>query len=71
MTTIGVLEDMVMRIWRNDKRVVKDSGYTFCSNCCLEYISQDHSQYGCLARYFRIQNDFETCINGYKYETNV
>lgn len=68
---IGVLEDMVMKIWRNDKRVVKASGYTYCVDCCLEYISPDYSQSGCLARYFKIPNVFETCINGYKYETDV
>lgn len=28
-----------MKIWRNDKRVVKDFGYTHCIDCALEYLS--------------------------------
>ena len=60
-----------MKIWRNDKRVIKDSGYTHCVDCCLEYTSPDGSQSCCLATYFGIRNDYERCISGYKYETDV
>lgn len=67
----GVLMDIFMKIWRNDKRVVKDSGYTYCANCCLEYVHPDHSRSVCLATHFNIRNKFEMCLRGYKYETDV
>ena len=62
-----------MKIWRNDKRVVKDSGYTYCANCCLEYVSPDYSRSVCLATHFKIRSDSERCISGYIYiyETDV
>lgn len=60
-----------MKIWRNDKRVVKDSGYTHCSDCCLKYMFPDHSRSICLATHFKIRDVWKVCINGYKYETDV
>ncbi len=60
-----------MKIWLNDKRVVKDSGYTHCVDCCLVYIFPDYSKSICLAKYLKIRNDSESCIRGYKYETGV
>lgn len=60
-----------MKIWLNDKRVVKDSGYTHCIDCCFEYLFPDHSKSICLAKYFKIRHNSESCIRGYKYETDV
>lgn len=60
-----------MKIWLNDKRVVKNSGYTHCADCCLNYILPDRSRSTCLAQNFKIQNRFEICLNGYKYESDV
>lgn len=67
----GVTADIIMKIWRNDKRVVKDSGYTHCSDCCLNYILPDGSQSVCLATHFKIRSNFKVCFRGYKYETDV
>ena len=60
-----------MKIWLNDKRVVKIPRFTYCKDCCLSYILPDKSQAICLATHFNIQNRFEVCLNGYKYETDV
>lgn len=60
-----------MKIWLNDKRVVKIPRFTRCKDCCLSYIFPDNSQSICLATHFKIQNRFELCFNGYKYETDV
>lgn len=60
-----------MKIWRNDKRVVKDSGYTHCIDCGLEHLSLENSKSICLAKYLKIRSDSESCIRGYKYETDV
>jgi pyruvate-formate lyase len=60
-----------MKIWRNDKRVVKDSGYTYCTDCCLNYRFPDNFGSICLATRFNIKSGFEMCLNGYKYETDV
>ena len=60
-----------MKIWLNDKRVVKASRFTYCANCCLYYILPDQFQSICLATHFKIQNRFEVCLRGYKYETDV
>lgn len=71
MITGGVLVGIIMKIWLNDKRVVKVFGYTYCADCCLNYILPDRSLSTCLAQDFKIQNRFEMCLNGYKYETDV
>lgn len=60
-----------MKIWRNDKRVVKDSGYTLCANCCMEYQSIDSPRYICLATHFNLKSADKLCTNGYKYEADV
>lgn len=60
-----------MKIWRNDKRVVKGSEYVYCIDCCLEYRFPDNSRSTCLARRFDILSDSKDCLNGYKYETDV
>lgn len=60
-----------MKIWLNDKRVVKISRFTYCKDCCLSYILPDRSCSICLATHFNIQNRFEVCLNGYKYESDV
>lgn len=60
-----------MKIWLNDKRVVKVPRFTRCVDCCLSYIFPDNSQSGCLATQFNIQSKFEMCLRGYKYETDV
>ena len=67
----GVIMDIIMKIWRNDKRVVKASRYTYCADCCLNYIFLDKSRSVCLATHFNIQSDFKVCFRGYKYETDV
>ena len=53
-----------MKIWLNDKRVVKASRFTYCADCCLRYILPDQSQSICLATHFKIQNRFEVCLRG-------
>jgi hypothetical protein len=60
-----------MKIWLNDKRIVKASGYTYCKNCCLNYILPDRFQSTCLAQDFKIQSKSKVCLRGYKYETDV
>lgn len=62
---------MNMKIWRNDKRVVENSKYTHCVDCCLEYIFPDYSRSTCLANHFKIKDMSKVCLNGYKYETDV
>lgn len=70
MITTGVLEDIIMKIWRNDKRVVKDSQYMDCKDCVLCGEEFDHS-FECLALLYKIHNSKNVCIRGYKYETDV
>lgn len=60
-----------MKIWRNDKRVVKTSRYIYCRDCCLNYILPDRSRSICLATHFNIQSRFKLCFRGYKYETDI
>lgn len=60
-----------MKIWYNDKKVVRDSGYTYCADCCLNYILPDKSRAICLAARFKIRNMSKLCFSGYKYETDV
>jgi hypothetical protein len=70
MITTGVLADIVMKIWRNDKRVVKASQYIDCKDCAL---CGDESTYcfECLALLYGINNPINVCFKGYKYETDV
>lgn len=60
-----------MKIWHNNKRVIEDSNYMFCSDCCLLYTFPDYSQSTCLATHFEIKDTSKMCLNGYKYEINV
>jgi hypothetical protein len=53
-----------MKIWLNDKRVVRGNGYTFCSECALQLGHQ------CLAMYIPSGRP-SLCLRGYKYETDV
>ncbi len=55
-----------MKIWRNDKRVVKDSGYTHCQECVLY-----GDPFQCLAILCDIHAPINVCLRGYKYETDV
>ena len=66
----GVLKDMYMKIWRNDKRVVKSSQYMFCSDCALHGEEFEYC-YECLARLCGISDLKNVCLYGYKYETDV
>lgn len=51
-----------MKMWLNDKRVVRDNGYTFFSECALQLGHQ------CLAMCI---HSGRPCLRGYVYETNV
>ena len=53
-----------MKIWLNDKRVVRGNGYTFCSECALQLGHQ------CLAMCILSRRP-SLCLRGYKYETDV
>lgn len=68
MTIPGVLEDIIMKIWSNDKRVVKVSKYTYCQDCVL---SGEEFYFECLALRYGIHNSTNVCLCGYKYETDV
>lgn len=59
-----------MKIWRNDKRVVKSSKYLYCKDCVLVGEEFDYS-YECLALLYKIHDPKNVCISGYKYETDV
>jgi hypothetical protein len=59
-----------MKIWRNDKRVVKTSKYTYCHDCALVGEEFDYC-FECLALRYRIHNSTNVCRCGYKYETDV
>ena len=67
---IGVLQDMFMKIWRNDKRVVKSSQYMYCKDCVLCGDEFDYS-FECLALLYKIHNSRQVCLKGYKYESDV
>ena len=55
-----------MKIWRNDKRVVKSSRYVYCKDCVLY-----GDPYQCLAILYDIHDPINACLSGYKYETDV
>lgn len=59
-----------MKIWRNDKRVVKSSQYVYCHNCALCGNELDYC-FECLALLYGIHNPTNVCLRGYKYETDV
>jgi hypothetical protein len=66
----GVLVDIIMKIWRNDKRVVKTPKYTYCHDCALVGEEFDHC-FECLALRYGIHDSKNVCRCGYKYETDV
>lgn len=59
-----------MKIWRNDKRIVKSSQYLFCKECALCGEEFTYS-FECLALRYKIHDSKNVCLKGYKYETNV
>lgn len=59
-----------MKIWLNNKRVVKVSKYIYCQDCVLAGEEFDH-YFECLALRYRIHNSTNGCFRGYKYETDV
>ena len=59
-----------MKIWRNDKRVVKTSKYLYCKECALCDVEFEY-YFECLALRCGIHNSTSVCCKGYKYETNV
>lgn len=66
----GVLEDIFMKIWRNDKRVIKASKYLYCDECVLCGDNLGDRFY-CLAFRYAINDPTKVCCSGYKYETDV
>jgi hypothetical protein len=59
-----------MKIWRNNKRVVKTSKYIYCQDCAL--VGEDFYHCSeCLASRYKIHNSKQVCLRGYKYETDV
>lgn len=59
-----------MKIWRNDKRVIKVPKYTYCQDCAL--VNKEYDRYfGCLAVLCGIHNPTQICSCGYKYEIDV
>lgn len=52
-----------MKIWLNDKRLIKTSNYAYCKDCILGYTSSNYGE--CLSPVYKI------CLGGYKYETDV
>lgn len=59
-----------MKIWRNDKRVVKSSQYMCCEDCALVAEEFEH-YFECLALCYGMHNSKNVCLRGYKYETDV
>lgn len=59
-----------MKIWLNDKMVVKSSKYLDCKDCVLCGDEFDYS-FECLALLYKIHNSKQVCLRGYKYETDV
>ena len=60
-----------MKIWRNDKRIIKSfQCYIFCEDCALVGEESDY-RFKCLARLYGIDNSKNLCLYGYKYETDV
>lgn len=59
-----------MKIWRNNKRVVKSSQYMYCKDCALCGDEFDYC-FECLALLYGIHNSINVCFKGYKYETDI
>lgn len=59
-----------MKIWRNDKRVIKAPKYVYCQDCALVGEEFDHC-FECLASRYGIYNSRQTCGTGYQYENKV
>lgn len=59
-----------MKIWRNNKRVVKSSQYMYCKDCALCGDEFDYC-FECLALLYGIHNSTNVCFKGYKYETDI
>lgn len=60
-----------MKIWLNDKRVVKSLQYMHCKDCVLCGDEFDYYSFGCLALLYKIHNSRQVCLKGYKYESDV
>jgi hypothetical protein len=67
---IGVLKDIIMKIWLNNKKIVKSSRYMYCSDCVLRGKTFER-RFECLALLYGIHHSTNLCMRGYKYETNV
>lgn len=59
-----------MKIWRNDKRVVRSSKYMHCKDCVLSGTEFDYC-FECLALLYGIHKSTHVCLKGYKYEIDV
>ena len=70
MTMTGVLKYMYMKIWRNDKRIIRSSQYICCEDCALVGEELDYC-FECLARLYGICDSKNVCLYGYEYETDV
>jgi hypothetical protein len=67
---IGVLKDIIMKIWLNNKKIVKGLRYMHCSDCVLRGKTFGR-RFECLALLYGIHHSTNLCMRGYKYETNV
>ena len=52
-----------MKIWLNNKRLIKTSKYPNCKDCILSDTSSRYTE--CLSSVYKI------CLGGYKYEIDV
>lgn len=59
-----------MKIWRNDKRVIKVPKYVYCQDCALCGNEFDY-YFECLAVLYGIRKSLNICLCGYKYESDV
>ena len=59
-----------MKIWLNDKRVVKSPKYLYCKECVLCGREFDY-HFECLAILYGIHYSKNVCLRGYKYEIDV
>lgn len=67
---IGVLKGIIMKIWLNDKKVIKSPRYMYCSDCVLRGKTLGR-RFECLAFLYGIYHSTNLCMRGYKYETHV
>lgn len=68
---IGVLKGIIMKIWLNNKKIVESSRYMYCSDCVLFRYKLLECRFECLAHLYGIHHSINSCMRGYKYETNV